>query len=211
MLSTPAVDVATLCHWVANVGNVQADIPIHSAYHYGSPCPYRVVAEVLAGRPDPREQVTEWRMKLPFDEGKPPLSLNDRYSHYMVKAKRIDTVKKAVRRAVTDADVPHLPFVHVEMRYRPATNRFRDIDNLVATLKPIIDGLHQPDAHSGYAPVVDGDDPRYVSWSQPILVPPVRPANPATWLILRSYDDPATFRPRGLVTEPPQQLELASS
>lgn len=45
-----------MCHWVQDRDGVQAE-ETHEQFHYDSPCPYKVVAEVLAGRPDPRDEV----------------------------------------------------------------------------------------------------------------------------------------------------------
>src|SRR6266568_4313551 len=115
--------VAGLCHWHANVADTQAATS-HLAYHYGSPCPYGVVADVLLGLPDPRDAVAEWRIALPFAKGKPPLSLNDRHSPF-AHAAIVNKIKAIVRNAVREAAVPELGYVHVEMHYRPAINRIR--------------------------------------------------------------------------------------
>jgi crossover junction endodeoxyribonuclease RusA len=171
----------------------------HAAQHAGGPCPYLVVAEVLAGRPDPRLFVEEWRLDISSvlkakPRGAVPLSLNDRGMHWASKASAVDRVKAAVRNAVLAAGVPHLPRVHVELHYRPGTNRFRDVDNVVATLKPAIDGLHQRDtslnAPVPYEPIIDGDDPRFVSWSPPVLLPWQRGRDAELWLLLRSWGPP---------------------
>lgn len=185
------LDVAELCYWRQGLAN---DVS-HIAYH-GGVCPYSVVAAILAGRPDPRDDIGEWRVDISAAldrDGKAPLSMNDRM-HFMAKANITDRVKAAVRRAVTDAQVPHLDHVHVEMHYRPKTNRFRDIDNTVATLKAAIDGLHQRPKRrpsdkvdpEPYDPIIDGDDPRYLTWSPPVLHAWQRGAGPALWLVLRS-------------------------
>jgi crossover junction endodeoxyribonuclease RusA len=143
---------------------------------------------VLAGLPDPRDAVVSWEIDLPFPDGRPPISLNDRGNHWATKAKKIELVKAITRNAVRAAAVPPLSHVHVELHYRPATNRFRDADNLVATLKPAIDALHQPDERSHWEPILPGDDPRYVTWSQPAFHPAVKGMGAATWLVLSSYE-----------------------
>src|SRR6266700_3799470 len=150
--------IAGLCHWHANVADTQAATS-HLAYHYGSPCPYGVVADVLLGLPDPRDAVAEWRIALPFAKGKPPLSLNDRHSPF-AHAAIVNKIKAIVRNAVREAAVPELGYVHVEMHYRPAINRIRDVDNLIATLKPCIDALHQPDERPRWTGILPGDDAR---------------------------------------------------
>ena len=120
-----------------------------------------------------------------------PLSLNSRL-HWAAHAKIVDRIKAITRNAIITAEVPPMPAVHVEMHYRPANNARRDRDNLVATLKPALDALHQPDLSTHnpvpYEPIVPGDDPRYVSWEPPILHPWRRGVPPALWLILRPME-----------------------
>lgn len=121
-------------------------------------------------------------------KGRVPLSLNDR-DHWAAHAAKVARVKAVTRNAVLAAGVPHLPAVHVELHYRPGSNRFRDVDNIVATLKPALDALHQHDTAANhpvpYDPIVDGDDPRFVTWQPPILHRWERGAAPALWLVLR--------------------------
>lgn len=183
---TTTIDVAALCHWTANRADIQHEQPDHGAYHYGSACPYRVVAAVLNGQPDPRDAIEEWRLPLPFRDNRPPMSLNDRYAHFAIRANRVDGIKKLVRAAVIAAKVPVLDHVHVEFHYRPKANLVRDADNLVATLKPCIDAIHQPFTHDpAWHPIVRGDDARYVSWTPPVLHPANKRLGPACWLVLR--------------------------
>jgi crossover junction endodeoxyribonuclease RusA len=167
----------------------------HPAFHNGQACPYEVAARFVEGRTgavDPRDEVAEWRVDIDAaltPKGKAPLSLNDRM-HYMAHANAVARIKAVVRNAVIVAEIPHLSHVHVEMHFRPKTNRFRDIDNLVATMKPAIDALHQHDTAVNhpvpYEPIIDGDDPRYLTASWPILHAWQRAEPPALWLILRS-------------------------
>lgn len=200
-----AVDVRELCHWRRGLA---ADVS-HRAFHFGSICPYDVVDAVLAGRPDPRDAGAAWRIDITAAltiKGAVPLSLNDRM-HWAARAKAVDRVKAITRNAVMAADIPHLDHVHVEMHYRPKTNRFRDIDNTVATLKVAIDALHHRDTRTPpvpFDPIVDGDDPRFVTWSPPVLHAWQRGLAPELWLVLSSY---AISAPR--VDEPdPVQLEI---
>jgi crossover junction endodeoxyribonuclease RusA len=181
------IDLATLCHWTQGRGDAQE--VTHAAFHYGSPCPYEVMAAVMLGLPDPRDAVAEWRIDLPFAGGKPPLSLNDRL-HWAAHAARVEKIKAITRNAVREAGVPQLGHVHVVLHYRPAINRFRDIDNFIATQKVAVDALHQPDERSRWEPIVAGDDARYVSWSPPVLHPAIKGIPAATWLILTSYEGP---------------------
>lgn len=141
------------------------------------------------------EDIAEWRIDISgcLDAtGKVPLSLNSRM-HWAAHASAVSRVKAVTRNAVMVADVPHLAHVHVEMHYRPATNRFRDIDNLVATQKPAVDALHQRDSSPNvpvpFAPIVDGDDPRYVTCAWPVLHPCLKGQPAALWLMLRSFSE----------------------
>jgi hypothetical protein len=175
-----------LCPW-AELGHT----PQHAGHHEGQPCPYWVALAHLTGQPDPRDRIAEWRVPIPFKDGKPLLSLNDRTTNYMAHASKVEKVKALTRRALIDAEVPPLQHAHIELHYRPKTRQLRDVDNLVATLKPCIDAFHQPDVRSGWVGLLPGDDARYVSWSPPVLHPPDKAQGPATWLLVRTSLDPA--------------------
>lgn len=165
----------------------------HTAMHFGEPCPYVVAARYLDGLPDPRDLVAEWRIDLPWD--KPPMTLNNMPTNPFAKANLTKQIKARVRNAVRNADVPHLDHVHVELHYRGKTNALRDVDNLVATLKPTLDALQHKDVLESagldesrrWQPIVDGDDPRYVTWRPPILHRAEKGRPGALWLVLRSY------------------------
>lgn len=175
-----------VCEWTVDpVGS-------HAGYHHGYPCPMTRLAAIDAGEPDPALGVAEWRIDLPFADGKPPMSMNDRYGNWGHKAAVIEKTKAITRNAIIEAQVPQLGAVHVELHYRGQTNRLRDADNYVATLKVCIDAMHHPDKLLGprWEPIIAGDDARYVSWSQPFLHASIKGAGPATWLILRTYQGP---------------------
>lgn len=166
----------------------------HPHRHEGGPCPYFRVGLLLAGHPDPADDVAEWRIDLDgvLDaRGRVPLTLNSRL-HWAATASAVKRIKAITRNAVLAADVPHLAHVHVELHYRPKTNQYRDPDNLVATMKPAIDALHhvdpEPNSPVPFSPIVDGDDPRYVTWSPPTIHPWEKGSPPSLWLILRSYE-----------------------
>lgn len=202
---TAAVDVETMCHWVRGVGAARDES--HFAFHYGSVCPYSAVAAVLRGDPDPRDDVAEWRIDLPFADGKPPMSMNDRYGNWGHKAAIVEKVKAITRNAIIEAEIPQLGSAHVELHYRGRTNAVRDADNYVATLKVCIDAMHHPDKLLGprWTPILPGDDARYVSWSRPQLHPAIKGAGAATWLILRTFQGPETIpplRPSGIAGRP---------
>lgn len=196
--------IRDLCHWRQGLAN---DVS-HHAFHFGAVCPYDAVDAILAGQPDPRDDVAVWHVDISAAltaKGSVPLSLNDRM-HWAAKANAVARVKAVVRNAVMAADIPHLDHVHVEMHYRPKTNRFRDIDNTVATLKPAIDALHTRDKATPpvpFEPIVDGDDPRFVTWSPPVLHAWQRGMAPALWLVLSS-----AAISTAVPSEPGQQLEI---
>lgn len=174
------------CEWTTD------QVGSHAGYHHGYPCPVDRIAALEQGQPDPAGAVAEWRVDLPFVDGKPPMSLNDRSGHWAIRAKQVEKVKAITRNAVIAADVPQLGAVHVELHYRGKTNAVRDADNYVATLKVCIDALHHKDPLLGdrWQPILQGDDARYVSWSQPFLHPAIKSAGAATWLILRTSTGP---------------------
>jgi crossover junction endodeoxyribonuclease RusA len=120
-------------------------------------------------------------------KGQVPLSLNSRM-HWAAHAAAVARVKAVTRNALMAAAVPPMQGVHVQLHYRPASNRFRDVDNIVATLKPAMDALHQRDesrnAPVPFDPIVPGDDPRFVTWEPPILHPWERGRAAALWLVL---------------------------
>jgi crossover junction endodeoxyribonuclease RusA len=169
-----------LCPW-AGLGHT----PAHTGQHHGEPCPYWVAMAHLADEPDPRERIAEWRVEVPFKDGKPPLSLNDRHSP-MAHARIVDRIKSLTRRALTDAAVPPLAHAHVELHYRPKDRRKRDADNLIATQKCMVDALVQSDARSRWIGLLPDDDARYVSWDRPTIHDPDKERGPATWLVIRT-------------------------
>jgi len=116
-----------------------------------------------------------WTLILPLTR---PLSLNDR-THYMVKAKQVSSLRRAVHVLARAQNIPHLEKAHVTLHYQPRDKRRRDSDSLVATLKPAIDGIVD-------AGVIPDDTPEYVSWEPPIIHPPAPKARQgALWLTVQ--------------------------
>lgn len=185
-LTDLATRIEGACDWWHATGAYGLDEAEHTAFHFGEPCPYAVAAALILDQDDPRDVIAEWRIDLPFPKDKPPLSLNGRY-HWAVYANLVAQTKAITRNAVRANDVPHLDHVHVELHYRGRTNAVKDVDNIVATLKPCIDALHQPDERSRWEPIVDGDDPRFVTWRPPVLHKAEKGKPGQLWLILRSY------------------------
>lgn len=81
--------------------------------------------------------MSEWLLELPFTAA---LSLNDRMNHW-VKAKKVREWREAACWLARAAKIPQCERVRVELHYMPAQERRRDPDNLVASMKPIVDGL----------------------------------------------------------------------
>lgn len=161
---------------------VVADLDVHSDSCHdpilsseGVATPYGNVAT----RAIPRS----WRIPLAYD--KIPLSLNDR-TPWQVRAREVRNLRDRVRQYTRHLQIPRLDAIHVEMLWTPKTRRTRDLDNLVATLKPAIDGLRDyPERHRtvdgvrrlvspAWVGVVPDDDPQHVTWARPALAEPNR-------------------------------------
>jgi crossover junction endodeoxyribonuclease RusA len=102
----------------------------------------------------------EWVLDLTISK---PLSMNDR-AHWRVKAKQTKQVRVDAWTAAKDA-VPALTRFTVELHYVPRDKRRRDPENLIATLKPFVDGL----IDAGVAP---DDCPPYYTTTMPVVDPP---------------------------------------
>lgn len=103
----------------------------------------------------------EWTLRLPITR---PLSMNDR-SHWRVKAKASRSVRDGAAAAAREAQIPTLDAFTVELHYAPRDSRRRDPENLVATLKPFVDGL----VDAGVAP---DDCPPYYTTTIPVVDKP---------------------------------------
>lgn len=103
----------------------------------------------------------KWTIDLPISR---PLSLNGR-EHWRVKAKRVAEVRQAAAVATRQANVPQLEHISVVLHYVPRDKRRRDPLNLVATLKPIEDGIVD-------AGVIPDDNPVYLTSCIPIVDAP---------------------------------------
>lgn len=131
---------------------------------------------------------------IPLTFDKPPLSLNDHRMHYMQRARIVRQLREEVVTVLRLRRVAK-PARHVEVtfHYRPRDNRARDTDNLIATVKPLVDALGpgRPASMSrkgkitqpvpGYGLVPD-DTPEYVTRPEAVIHP--ASPNPACWLTL---------------------------
>lgn len=115
-----------------------------------------------------------WRLDLPYE--KPPLNANDSLHHMAIYRARRNLTEQ-VRWLIRGAGIPRLDRIHVELHYLPALVRTRDQDNLVATLKPAIDGMKDtPAKYDGarlvrpaWVGIVPDDDPAHVTWTPPVI------------------------------------------
>jgi crossover junction endodeoxyribonuclease RusA len=99
-----------------------------------------------------------WELQLPFTR---QLSLNDR-QHWAVKMKHVKEWRDAAHVLARAAKIPNCRRIKVELHYVPRTNQRRDPDNLVASLKPLVDGLVD-------AGVVADDTEAFVERSWPVI------------------------------------------
>lgn len=95
---------------------------------------------------------------------RPHLSLNDR-DHWAVRRQMTEAWRDETALRAGAAAFGRHDQIHVQLEFHPGDRRRRDADNLVATLKPCIDGLVQ-------AGVVLDDSPQFVTWGQPKIVGP---------------------------------------
>jgi hypothetical protein len=105
--------------------------------------------------------VIRYDLHLPWD--KPPLNLNDRHGHWAARHAAVKPVRKAAWALARQAKIPRCSKIRVELHYRPATRRDRDEDNLVATMKVLVDGI------VGDAQVVPKDTGRHVERLMPVI------------------------------------------
>lgn len=112
---------------------------------------------------------------LPWDV--PPLSLNDRLGKFE-EAAIIAKTRRDTGWVVKARRIGRHPHVSVELRYQPKRKRRQDEDNLVATLKPICDGIVD-------AGVVVDDTPEYMTKTLPAIITPTRSQRRGMlWLII---------------------------
>lgn len=111
----------------------------------------------------------------------PPLSLNDRHATRGERDAAIAKVRSDAGWIVKAQAMPRLGrqrHVRVELRYQPRRRGRRDEDNIVATYKPVCDGIVD-------AGIVPDDAPDYMTKVLPALVPPQPGARHGRmWLII---------------------------
>lgn len=117
-----------------------------------------------------------WVAPLPWP--KPPLSLNDRL-HWRVKADKVKQARRDAGWAIRAARLPRYQTVHVLLHYRAPDQKRRDLDNMAATLKPVLDALVD-------AGVIPDDDYRHVLSASSKIHEPDPRARQGLWVEL--YD-----------------------
>ncbi|MGP9724803.1 hypothetical protein ACT3SZ_12395 [Corynebacterium sp. AOP40-9SA-29] len=124
--------------------------------------------------------MTTWTMPLSYD--KPPLTLNQR-GHWA----KTDQHRKALRAwakvSARKIGVPTgLGHITTRLHYQAPDRRRRDEDNLIATAKPLWDGLVD-------AGIVPDDTSAYMTKLMPKIHPP-SPDGPGLWLTITIGDPP---------------------
>lgn len=115
-----------------------------------------------------------WVLRLPMIR---PLTLNARGSHWAVAYRAKQRIKSDTHQLAKAQRIPQLQRARVELRYCPPDQRRRDVDNLVATLKPAVDGLRA--AH-----VLIDDDPTHAELAMPAIETPRGDHKPLLYLIV---------------------------
>lgn len=105
-----------------------------------------------------------------------PLSLNHR-QHWAARSRAVRLLSDEVIILARKAKIPHCDAIHVVLHYRPAVERRRDQDNLVATSKVCLDGLRR-------AKVIRDDTPAYVTQEFPVIEPVENGKLAALWLVV---------------------------
>lgn len=114
-----------------------------------------------------------WVVELPMTA---PLSLNHR-QHHLVKAKKVAEVRGWAQQVTQAARVPAMRKCRVTLVYEPRDKRRRDPLNLVATLKPVQDGIVD-------AGVVPDDTPEYMESPMPIIDAPSGGRHGRLWVLI---------------------------
>lgn len=126
-----------------------AGCPIYEDIVCGCECHPREMVEVSSG---------VWQFELPITK---PLSLNDR-SHWSAKAAQVAELRADAGWCAKAAKIAKCQKIKVTLIYEPRDKRRRDKDNLVATLKPVVDALVD-------ISVIPDDTPEHVEYDMPLI------------------------------------------
>jgi len=119
-----------------------------------------------------------WEIVLPFEKGRPPLSLNDHLLRHQ-EARIQSEVRELAGRLAVAHRVGRHQRVRVTLHILPAQRRTRDVENPVATLKPLCDGLVD-------AGVVPDDDPYRMDKLMPVIHEPIAGEPARCWLVIEA-------------------------
>lgn len=114
-----------------------------------------------------------WAFTLPITK---PLSMNDR-QHWTVKARVVEELRNASMILARAAKIPKCQKVRVTLIYEPRDQRRRDPLNLVATLKPVQDGIVD-------AKVVPDDTGEYMDSPMPLIDEPTGKRYGKLWVLV---------------------------
>lgn len=111
----------------------------------------------------PEQDLRTWTFDLPYRT--PPLSLNGARGNPYARARTVKQVRRLACFRSLEQKIPALRRCAIELHYAPTDSRRRDPHNLVATLKPVEDGIVD-------AGVVPDDTPEFVPPTTPIIDAP---------------------------------------
>lgn len=103
-----------------------------------------------------------WTYDLRFAK---PLTLNGSRRNHFAHARAVKSLRWCSRIGATEAGIPPCRRVAVELHYAPRDQRRRDPMNLVASLKPIEDGVVD-------AGVIPDDTPEFSEPTVPVIDEP---------------------------------------
>lgn len=133
------------------------------------------------------------RVILPWTA--PPLSLNDsapasKGAVYARAAKKRE-VQEAVKLLARNVKMPTgCAYVVAQLNYRPADNRRRDTDNLIASGKHIFDALAGGSKKIPGLGIVADDVPRMMGKPEPIIWPAKSGTKGCIWLDIFAFPGP---------------------
>ena len=118
-----------------------------------------------------------WVIRLPMDK---PLTLNAR-QHWTTAYRAKEQIKSDTHQLARAQRIPRLQRARVQLCYCPPDKRRRDTDNLVATLKPAVDGLRD-------AGVLIDDDPAHADLVMPVIETPREDRKPLVYLVITDLE-----------------------
>jgi crossover junction endodeoxyribonuclease RusA len=130
----------------------------------------------------PVGETTKRRWHLPLPYTKPPLTLNSRLHHYR-RYSLEQNAQQAAWALARSKKVPACKRIAVELHYQPPRRVRMDGDNLIAFVKPLVDGLVK-------AGVVPDDDHTHVVHYSPVIHDPEKgQRHGLLWLLVTDLGD----------------------